>query len=121
MERRREDNEDDRNGEGLPPDPFSTPQRMSKMESDWVMLKLRQKRAAEAILWREEALQAQETSLKSSGGQLQSTDHPRRTNLDFQTMGPDQLEVRGARWGCTSFEQIAVSREARGWPTIIRY
>ena len=82
------------------------------------MLKLRQKRAAEAISWREEA---QETSLKSSGGQLQSADHPHRTNLDFQTKGPDQLEARFAHWGCTSFEQIAVSREAREWPIMIRY
>ena len=36
-------------------------------------------------------------------------------------MGPDQLEARGARWGCTFFEQIAVSREARGWPIMSRY
>ncbi|MCP3665927.1 MAG: hypothetical protein GY696_26090 [Gammaproteobacteria bacterium] len=121
MERRREDDEDDSNGEGSPPDPLITPPRMSKMESDWVMIKLRQKRAAEAISWREEALQAQEASLKSSGGQLRSADHPRRTNLDFQTMSPDKLEARGTRWGCISFEQIAVSREAREWPTMIRY
>ncbi|MCP3665859.1 MAG: hypothetical protein GY696_25750 [Gammaproteobacteria bacterium] len=36
-------------------------------------------------------------------------------------MGPDQLEARGAHWGCISFEQIAASREARKWPIFSRY
>ncbi|MCP3660884.1 MAG: hypothetical protein GY696_00060, partial [Gammaproteobacteria bacterium] len=36
-------------------------------------------------------------------------------------MSADQLEDRDARWGCISFEQIAVSREARGWPTMMMY
>ncbi|MCP3667547.1 MAG: hypothetical protein GY696_34485 [Gammaproteobacteria bacterium] len=36
-------------------------------------------------------------------------------------MGPDQLEARGARWGCISFEQITASREARKWPILSRY
>ncbi|MCP3663300.1 MAG: hypothetical protein GY696_12535 [Gammaproteobacteria bacterium] len=121
MERRQEDDEDDSSEEGSQPDPLITPPRMSKMESDWVVIKLRERRSEEAISWREEALQAQEASLKSSGGQLWSADHPCRANTDFQMMSPDQLEDRGARWGCISFEQIAVSREARGWPTMMMY
>ena len=36
-------------------------------------------------------------------------------------MSADQLEDRGARWGCISFEQIAVSREARGLPVATMY
>ena len=121
MERRQEDDEDSRSDRGSQPDPLTTPPRMSKMESDWVMVRLRERRAREAILHREAALQAHESSLKSSGGQLRSADHPRRANKDFQTMSADQLEDRDARWGCISFEQIAVSREARGWPTMMMY
>ncbi|MCP3666809.1 MAG: hypothetical protein GY696_30650 [Gammaproteobacteria bacterium] len=36
-------------------------------------------------------------------------------------MSADQLEDRGACWECISFKQIAVSREARGWPTMMMY
>ncbi|MCP3662032.1 MAG: hypothetical protein GY696_05970, partial [Gammaproteobacteria bacterium] len=86
MERHQEDDEDDSSDEGSQPDPLITPPRMSNMESDWVVIKLRERRAKEAISWREEALQAQEASLKSSGGQLRSAAHPRRANTDFQTM-----------------------------------
>ncbi|MCP3665987.1 MAG: hypothetical protein GY696_26395 [Gammaproteobacteria bacterium] len=57
MERRRENDEDDRKGEGSPPDVLSTTQRMSKVESDWARLTLRQAQVAEAISWREEAWQ----------------------------------------------------------------
>ncbi|MCP3662138.1 MAG: hypothetical protein GY696_06520 [Gammaproteobacteria bacterium] len=94
---------------------------MSKGESDWAKLTLRQAQVAEAILWKEEARRSHKTRLKNSGGQVRGADHLRRTNLDFQTMGPDQLEARGARWGCISFEQITASREARKWPILSRY
>ncbi|MCP3666953.1 MAG: hypothetical protein GY696_31415 [Gammaproteobacteria bacterium] len=36
-------------------------------------------------------------------------------------MSADQLEDRGARWGCISLEQIAVSRKARGLPVATLY
>ncbi|MCP3662451.1 MAG: hypothetical protein GY696_08160 [Gammaproteobacteria bacterium] len=121
MERRRKNDEDDRKGEGSPPDLLSTTPRMSKGESDWVKLTHRQEQVAEAKLWKEEARRARKPRFKNSGGQIRGADHPRRTNLDFQTMGPDQLEARGARWGCISFEQITASREARKWPILSRY
>ncbi|MCP3667546.1 MAG: hypothetical protein GY696_34480 [Gammaproteobacteria bacterium] len=71
MERRRENDEDDRKGRGSPPpDLLSTTPRMSKVESDWARLTLRQVQVAEAISWKEEAWRAHETSLKNSSGQL---------------------------------------------------
>ena len=121
MERRQEDDEDSEIDRGSQPDSLTTTLTISKTESEWVLVRLQEKRAREAILQREEALQAQEPGTTGSGGQLRSADHPRRVNTDYQTMSADQLEDRGARWGCISFEQIAVSREARGWPTATMY
>ncbi|MCP3666854.1 MAG: hypothetical protein GY696_30900 [Gammaproteobacteria bacterium] len=85
------------------------------------MARLLEKRAREAILQREEALRAQKPGTTGSGGRQRSADHPRRVNTDYQTMSADQLEERGARWGCILLEQIAVSREARGLPVATMY
>ncbi|MCP3667038.1 MAG: hypothetical protein GY696_31865 [Gammaproteobacteria bacterium] len=87
-------------------------------KTDWVLARLREKRAREAILHREKALRAQKPVITGSGGQQLSADHPRRVNTGYQTMSADQLEDRGARWGCISLEQIAVSRKARGNPVL---
>ncbi|MCP3664502.1 MAG: hypothetical protein GY696_18765 [Gammaproteobacteria bacterium] len=120
MERRQEDDEEQER-QRIATRPFNYPTEDVKDGIRLGMVRLRERRAKEAILHREAALQAHESSLKSSCGQLRSADHPRRANKDFQTMSADQLEDRGARWGCISFEQIAVSREARGWPTMMMY
>ncbi|MCP3664688.1 MAG: hypothetical protein GY696_19720 [Gammaproteobacteria bacterium] len=121
MERHQEDDEDSESDRGSQPDSLTTTLRMSKIESDWVLVRFQERRAREAILQREAALQAQEPGTKGSGGQLCSADHPRRVNKYYQKMSAVQLEDRGARWGCISFEQLAVSREARGWPTATMY
>ena len=123
MEKRRENDEDDKKGEGSPPDLLNTTPMMSQGESDWAKLTLRQEQVAEAFLWKTEAWpwRAPKEKFQNVGGQIRGADHPRRTNLDSQTMGPDQLEARGAHWGCISFEQIAASREARKWPIFCRY
>ncbi len=70
MEKRQENDEDDKKGEGSPPDLLSTTPRMSKGESDWAKLTLGQEQVAEAILWKEEAWRAHKMRFQNFGGQV---------------------------------------------------
>ncbi len=89
MEKCRENDEDDKKGEGSPPDLLNTTPRMFQGESDWAKLTLRQEQVAEAFLWKTEAWpwRAPKERFKNVGGQIRGADHPQRTKPGLSDNG----------------------------------